>query len=82
MLAWLGAAPAVASVIVLEGVSRLMNGAGQFIPGKLGITEAATRLWRKDCNSAARTVSASRSPAARDRWHGARSALRSSPSAQ
>jgi Lysylphosphatidylglycerol synthase TM region len=42
VLAWLGAAPAVAPVIVLEGVSRLMNGAGQFIPGKLGITEAAT----------------------------------------
>ena len=29
-------------MIVLEGLSRLMNGAGQFIPGKLGITEAAT----------------------------------------
>ena len=42
VLAWLGASPSLASVIVLEGVSRLMNGAGQFIPGKLGITEAAT----------------------------------------
>jgi len=30
------------SVIVLEGVGRLLNGAGQFIPGKLGVTEAAT----------------------------------------
>jgi hypothetical protein len=42
VLAWLGAAPTVTSVLVLEGISRLMNGAGQFIPGKLGITEAAT----------------------------------------
>jgi hypothetical protein len=42
VLAWLGAAPTVTSVLVLEGISRLMNGAGQFIPGKLGITEAAS----------------------------------------
>ena len=42
VLAWLGAAPTIASVVVLEGISRLMNGAGQFVPGKLGITEAAT----------------------------------------
>jgi lysylphosphatidylglycerol synthase-like protein len=42
VLAWLGASPTIASVVVLEGISRLMNGAGQFIPGKLGITEAAT----------------------------------------
>jgi hypothetical protein len=42
VLTWLGAAPTIASVVVLEGISRLLNGAGQFIPGKLGITEAAT----------------------------------------
>jgi hypothetical protein len=42
VLAWLGAAPTISSVLVLEGISRLMNGAGQFIPGKLGITEAAS----------------------------------------
>lgn len=42
VLAWLGASPTITSVLVLEGISRLMNGAGQFIPGKLGITEAAT----------------------------------------
>jgi hypothetical protein len=42
VLAWLGATPTIASVIVLEGIGRLLNGAGQFIPGKLGITEAAT----------------------------------------
>jgi lysylphosphatidylglycerol synthase-like protein len=42
VLAWLGASPAVTAVVVLEGLSRLMNSAGQFIPGKLGVTEAAT----------------------------------------
>ena len=42
VLAWLGAAPTITSVLVLEGISRLMNGAGQFIPGKLGITEAVS----------------------------------------
>ena len=42
VLAWLGAAPTLWSVVVLEGVSRLMNSAGQFIPGKLGVTEAVT----------------------------------------
>jgi hypothetical protein len=42
VLAWLGASPAIAAVIVLEGLSRLLNSAGQFIPGKLGVTEAAT----------------------------------------
>jgi hypothetical protein len=39
---WLGASPALGAVIALEGIGRLMNGAGQFIPGKLGVTEAAT----------------------------------------
>ncbi len=39
---WLGASPAIAAVIALEGIGRLLNGAGQFIPGKLGVTEAAT----------------------------------------
>ena len=42
VLAWLDATPTIAAIIVLEGLSRLMNGAGQFIPGKLGVTEAAT----------------------------------------
>lgn len=42
VLLWLGAAPAITAVVVLEGLSRLMNSAGQFIPGKLGVTEAAT----------------------------------------
>jgi lysylphosphatidylglycerol synthase-like protein len=42
VLAWLGATPALTAIIVLEGIGRLMNSAGQFIPGKLGVTEAAT----------------------------------------
>jgi lysylphosphatidylglycerol synthase-like protein len=42
VLAWLGATPTLAAIVVLEGIGRLMNSAGQFIPGKLGITEAAT----------------------------------------
>lgn len=42
VLSWLGAQPALASIIVLEGAGRLLNSAGQFIPGKLGVTEAAT----------------------------------------
>jgi hypothetical protein len=42
VLAWLGATPTLAAIVVLEGLSRLMNSAGQFVPGKLGVTEAAT----------------------------------------
>jgi len=42
VLSWLGASPTWTAVIVLEGVGRLLNGVGQFIPGKLGVTEAAT----------------------------------------
>ncbi len=42
ILWWLGASPTIAAVVVLEGISRLMNAAGQFIPGKLGVAEAAT----------------------------------------
>jgi hypothetical protein len=42
VLSWLGATPTIAAIVVLEGIGRLMNSAGQFIPGKLGVTEAAT----------------------------------------
>jgi len=42
VLSWLGASPAVAAIVALEGIGRLVNSAGQFIPGKLGVTEAAT----------------------------------------
>ncbi len=44
VLGWLGAAPTLASVVVLEGLSRLMNSAGQFVPGKLGVSEAAATM--------------------------------------
>jgi hypothetical protein len=44
VLGWLGAAPTLASVVILEGLSRLMNSAGQFVPGKLGVSEAATAV--------------------------------------
>jgi hypothetical protein len=42
VLSWLGASPTLTAVIVLEGISRLVNSAGQFVPGKLGVAEAAT----------------------------------------
>jgi hypothetical protein len=43
-LLWLGAVPTVATVIVMEGLSRLVNAAAQFIPGKLGLPEAASTM--------------------------------------
>jgi len=42
VMALLGATPSLAGIIVLEGVSRLVNAAGQFIPGKLGVSEASS----------------------------------------
>lgn len=42
VLSWLGAAPSLADIVVLEGVSRLVNAAGQFVPGKLGVSEASS----------------------------------------
>ena len=44
VLAWLGAAPTLATVVALEGGSRVLNAAGQFIPGKLGVSEAASTM--------------------------------------
>ena len=41
ILNWLGASPTLASVIAFEGLSRLANSAGQFIPGKIGVNELA-----------------------------------------
>jgi hypothetical protein len=38
---WLGAMPALETAIVFEALSRLINSAGAFIPGKLGISELA-----------------------------------------
>lgn len=40
VLAWLGVSPALTSIVALEGLGRLLNGAGQVVPGKFGITEA------------------------------------------
>ena len=44
VLAWLGASPTMATVVALEGGSRALNAAGQFIPGKLGVSEAASTM--------------------------------------
>lgn len=42
VLAILGATPTLFGVVVLEGMSRILNSAGQFVPGKLGVSEAAS----------------------------------------
>ncbi|MBI3049646.1 MAG: flippase-like domain-containing protein [Acidobacteria bacterium] len=39
---WLGAGPTVTVAIVFEGLSRFVNAAGQFVPGRLGVYEAAS----------------------------------------
>lgn len=44
VLVWLGASPTIATVVALEGGSRALNAAGQFIPGKLGVSEAASTM--------------------------------------
>jgi hypothetical protein len=44
VLVWLGATPTFATVVALEGGSRVVNAAGQFIPGKLGVSEAASTM--------------------------------------
>ena len=41
ILSWLGASPTLETVIAFEGLSRLVNSAGQFIPGKIGVNELA-----------------------------------------
>ena len=41
ILNWLGASPTLETVIAFEGLSRLANSAGQFIPGKIGVNELA-----------------------------------------
>jgi hypothetical protein len=41
VLSWLGASPTLEIVIAFEGLSRLANSAGQFIPGKIGVNELA-----------------------------------------
>lgn len=44
LLTWLGAAPAIATVIVLEGAGRVVNTMGQFVPGRMGVSEASSAL--------------------------------------
>ncbi|MBI2186192.1 MAG: flippase-like domain-containing protein [Acidobacteria bacterium] len=39
---WLGAAPTVTAALVFEGLSRFVNAAGQFVPGRIGVYEAAS----------------------------------------
>lgn len=42
IFSWLGAGPTVTVAIVFEGLSRFVNAAGQFVPGRLGVYEAAS----------------------------------------
>ena len=42
VLAWLGSSPTLAGVVMFEGMNRLLNAAGFFIPGKLGVSEGAS----------------------------------------
>lgn len=44
LLTWLGAAPAMTTVIVFEGASRVVNTMGQFVPGRMGVAEASSAL--------------------------------------
>lgn len=41
VLDWLGARPSLVLVAAFEGITKLANGAGSFIPGGIGVTEAA-----------------------------------------
>jgi len=42
VLVCLGAGPTLANVLVLEGASRLLNVVTQFVPGKIGVSEAGS----------------------------------------
>lgn len=44
LLTWLGAAPAITTVIVFEGATRVVNTLGQFVPGRMGVSEASSAL--------------------------------------
>ncbi len=41
---WLGAASTLTVALVFEGLSRFVNAAGQFVPGRVGVYEAASAL--------------------------------------
>lgn len=44
LLTWLGAAPAILTVIVFEAANRVVNTLGQFVPGRMGVSEASSAL--------------------------------------
>jgi hypothetical protein len=41
ILGWLGAGPTVENAVMFEGLNRLVNSAGAFVPGRLGVSEMA-----------------------------------------
>jgi hypothetical protein len=41
IFSWLGSTPTLETAIVFEGLTRLANSAGAFVPGKLGVSELA-----------------------------------------
>lgn len=44
VLTWLGAAPSIATIIVFEGAGRFLNALGQFVPGRVGVSEGINAL--------------------------------------
>jgi Lysylphosphatidylglycerol synthase TM region len=44
VLTILGVTPDVLTVVIFEGTSRLLNAGGQLVPGKLGVSEAASAM--------------------------------------
>lgn len=42
VLAWLGSSATLTGVVMFEGMNRLLNAAGSFIPGKVGVSEGAS----------------------------------------
>lgn len=44
VLTWLGASPVASTIILFEGSSRLINALGQFVPGRVGVTEGTNAL--------------------------------------
>lgn len=44
VLAWIGAAPALATVVAFEGLSRALNIFAQFVPGRIGVSEATATV--------------------------------------
>ena len=57
MLAILGATPGLLSVVIFEGTSRLLNAAGQLVPGKLGVLRGDGATIRGLCIGSAHGLS-------------------------